>query len=144
MALRKLPTTKASPGKVVDFNPFDPEQVNTRLYHQVSALLAQIEEKDSRSKITIRERVQALVAIGRLQQVFAALRKASPHDSTRGATVKKYATAFSANATGRGDAHPRSGTRAEPEPTDWFERDEFAPAGDDAFDGDPDSDDAAE
>lgn len=142
MALRKLPT-KTSPGKVIDFNPFDPEQVNARLYHQVSALLAQIEEKDSRSKITIRERVQALVAIGRLQQVFAALRKASPHDSTRGATVKKYATAFSAHAAGRRDAPAGPCAWSDSEPGDWFERNEFAPPADEP-DGDADPDDAAE
>lgn len=142
MALRKVSAksqTKAAP-KVIDINPLDPEQINSRLYRQVSELLKQLEDKDE--DITIRERIAALVAIGRLQQVFAALRKAAPSDQNRGSTVKKYATAFS-NAAGGRDTHAGPCAWSDSEPGDWFERGEYAPAGD-ASDGDADSDDAAE
>jgi hypothetical protein len=125
---------------VISFNPFDPEDVNKRLYMQVSALLTQLEERESRAKITMRERIAALIAVGRLQQVFAALRKANPHDPNRGSTVRKYAGAFS-NEPRRRAAAARPGDGTEPEPNDWFERDDVSP--DDAAD-DFDSDDAAE
>ncbi|HEY2231441.1 MAG TPA: hypothetical protein VGI22_27640 [Xanthobacteraceae bacterium] len=137
-------STKKTPddtSNVISFNPFDPEDVNKRLYMQVSALLTQLEERESRAKITMRERIAALIAVGRLQQVFAALRKANPHDPNRGSTVRKYATAFAPDAAGRRKAGGRSGERAESEPVDWFDRDDVAP--DDAAD-DFDSDDAAE
>jgi len=103
---------------VVHFNPFDPEDVNRRLYHQVSALLSQIEERDSGEKLTMRERVQALIAIGRLQQIFVAMRKGGNDAGGTGSTVKKYAAAFS-NAADRGVGNARD--RSEPEPDDWFE-----------------------
>lgn len=95
----------------------DPKQIGPRLYNQVSALLTQLETGEH---ITLKERVQALVAIGRLQQIFLALRKGQPDDERAGSTVKKYATAFSAaDAAGRRKAAARSKTR--PEPADWFE-----------------------
>jgi hypothetical protein len=138
MARSKSPTP--SDDNVVSFNPFDPEDVNKRLYMQVSALLTQLEERESRAKITMRERIAALIAVGRLQQVFAALRKANPHDPNRGSQVRKYATAFEPDAARRRKAGAGSGDRAESEPVDWFDRDDVS--SDDATDFD--SDDAAE
>jgi hypothetical protein len=140
MARSKIPDKTNNDSNVVAFNPFDPEDVNKRLYMQVSALLTQLEERESRAKITMRERIAALVAVGRLQQVFAALRKANPHDPNRGAQVRKYAGAFS-NEPRRRAAAARPGDGTEPSPDDWFERDDVSP--DDAAD-DFDSDDAAE
>jgi hypothetical protein len=141
MARSKTPDkTPNDTSNVVSFNPFDPEDVNKRLYQQVSALLTQLEERESRAKITMRERIAALIAVGRLQQVFAALRKANPHDPNRGAQVRKYATAFSNEPRRRAaGARPADGT--EPEPNDWFERDDVSPDDADTEFGD---DDAAE
>jgi hypothetical protein len=142
MARSKIPDKTSNESNVVSFNPFDPEDVNKRLYMQVSALLTQLEERESRVKITMRERIAALVAVGRLQQVFAALRKANPHDPNRGAQVRKYATAFASDGPRRRAASAGSDDGAESSgPRDWFERDDVSP--DDAAD-DFDSDDAAE
>ena len=126
-------TTLSEVSNVVQLNAFDPLDVNKRLYNQVSALLGQLEEKDSRNKVTMRERVSALVAIGRIQQLFIAMRKASG-DVGSGATVKKYATAFT-DAAGRRAANARrdAAHAAEPEPGNWFEQNRD--------DGDDDSDD---
>jgi hypothetical protein len=141
MARPKTPNKTSDDSNVVSFNPFDPEDVNKRLYMQVSALLTQLEERESRAKITMRERIAALIAVGRLQQVFAALRKANPHDPNRGSQVRKYASAFEPDAARRRKADAGSSERAESEPVDWFDRDDVAP--DDVTD-DFDSDDAAE
>jgi hypothetical protein len=104
---------------IVQLNAFDPEQVNQRLYKQVSVLLGQLEEKDSKSKVTMRERIAALIAVGRLQGMFVAMRKASG-DVASGSTVKKYASTFTNAARGRTkNAGPAD---TEPEPSDWFER----------------------
>lgn len=124
--------TAPRPSNVVQLNPFDPDQINQRLYKQVSALLSQLEEKDSRSKVTMRERIAALIAVGRIQDLFIKMRKASG-DVGAGSTVKKYAaTAFSSNAA-RGRA--KNAGPAEPEPVSWFdeaERDDDFGDGDDA------------
>lgn len=106
-------------------NPRDPLQIHARLYKQVSMLLDDLETMDDNDdedsvSITIRERIAALVAIGRLSQIFLALRKGSiDATGTAGSRVRKYATAFAPNAAGGGTADTRGG---EPEPDDWFEQ----------------------
>lgn len=115
---------KAPPPKLSDpFRIMDPDNLSARLYRQVGVLLTQLEAEDANLKVTMRERVQALVAIGRLQQIFAALRKGLPENERTGSSVRKYATAFSADAGGRRAASARGdgGGGAEPEPDDWFE-----------------------
>lgn len=108
----------------------DTLSVNARLYRQVSELLLQLE---TNRHVTLRERVQALVAIGRIQVLFVGLRKEKGADDTAGSTVRKYAGAFK-NDAGRRAARSR---RSEPEPpTDWFERPEYS--------DDDEPDDAAE
>jgi hypothetical protein len=107
-------------GKITALKPstLDPNQVTTRLYRQVDALLTQLETGDH---ITLKERVTALLAIGRLQQVFIALRKGSTDDNERkGSTVRKYAGAFAADAGGGRDKNAGPDL-SEPEPDDWFE-----------------------
>jgi hypothetical protein len=115
---------------ITNINPFDPENVNKRLYMQVSALLGQLEQRDSHNKVTMRERIAALIAIGRIQQLFIAMRKASG-DVGSGATVKKYATAFTDAASRRAANARRDAKRdiaaSEPEPEDWFESDSDEP-----------------
>ena len=125
MTKKIKPSLVEVPKNVAALNPFDPENINARLYHQVSLLLGQLEQKGARTdEITIRERIAALTAIGRLQIVFAALRKGRTNDPGRGATARKYESAFT-HAGGRRKADAGSAATAaaaDLEPDDWFER----------------------
>lgn len=92
----------------------DPKNINSRLYNQVSALLDQLENDGD---ITMRERIAALMAIGRIQTIFLALRlKDKPDDPTAGSTVRKYSSAFQAHDTRRRKATARANAAAESEP----------------------------
>lgn len=72
----------------------DPKSINARLYNQVSELLTQLETGD----VAIKERIAALVAIGRLQTIFLNLRlKGEKDESAAGSSVRKYSTAFQAH-----------------------------------------------
>jgi hypothetical protein len=117
------PTIKTAPKKL------DPYNIRPRLMKQVSMLLGQLETSEH---ITVRERVQALVAISRIEQIFLMIRIKEPDEPDRsGTVVKKYAAAF-ANADGRRKPHPGS---AEPkhEPDDsWFDDVESDDADDDS------------
>lgn len=107
----------------------DPKNINGRIYNQVAELLTQLETGEH---ITLKERVQALVAISRIQMIFVGLRKEKLVDADTGSAVKRYATAFSKNDA-RGRKKVARGGKSEPEPdSEWFERDEFAPDDDDA------------
>lgn len=98
----------------------DPLQVNARLYMQISELLNQLE---TMSGLTIRERVAALTAIGRVQVLFVGLRKEKiDYGPGAGSAVRKYATAFSKDDPGRRKAIAGPKPAADPEPEDWFER----------------------
>lgn len=89
----------------------DPENVNSRLYHQVSELLRQLEENNA--EITIPQRINALIAIGRIQTIFLNLRlKDKPDESAAGATVRKYAGAFEAHDARRRKATARAAAAA--------------------------------
>ena len=90
----------------------DPHNINSRLQNQVSQLLTQLEEGEH---ITMRERVQALVAIGRVQVMFMGLRKEKADEPDRGSAVRKYASAFEANDARRrkGGAGSLAAVRAE-------------------------------
>jgi hypothetical protein len=103
----------------------DPLSINVRLYHQVSEMLHQLENSPN---ITLRERIAALVAIGRIQVLFVNLRKEKFDDASAGSSVRKYATAFKAHDARRRKAIAGA---AEPEPE---------PTVDDPFDDD-DADD---
>ena len=91
----------------------DPKSINSRLYGQVSTLLSQLE--DPEGHITLKERIAALIAIGRLQVIFMGLRKekTDDHAGTAGSAVRKYAGAF-ADDNRRRKARPRPA----PEPTE--------------------------
>jgi hypothetical protein len=95
----------------------DPHNIRPRVMNQVSVLLTQLETGEH---TTMRERVQALVAISRIEQIYFMLAmKEKPPDDRSGSTVKKYATAFSADAISR----RKTGTGPDDtEPDDWFER----------------------
>lgn len=90
----------------------DPDNIPVRLYRQVSELLTQLEEGEN---ITLRERVQALLAIGRLVQLFD---KRGDNNEHAGSTVRKYESAFTTDGTRQRKANARP---EEPEPDDWFE-----------------------
>lgn len=84
----------------------DPHNVNGRTYMQLVRLLDQLEENPS---ITIRERVAALTVIGRMQLVFASLRK-QRDEPEAGSAARDYAAAF--DAARRRQADSRNGTPA--------------------------------
>lgn len=88
----------------------DPLSINVRLYHQVSEMLTQLENSPN---ITLKERIAALIAIGRIQVIFTALRKEKIDDGSSGSSVRKYATAFKTHDARRRKAIAGS---AEPEP----------------------------
>lgn len=112
-----------------DFSQVDPLGVNVRLYRQISKVLTDLESPDQH--ITLKERIAALIAIGRIQVLFVNLRKEKIGDpSIAGSKVRKYATSFKAH-----DARGRkaiAGPAAEPEPSEL----------DDLF-ADDDADDAS-
>ena len=84
----------------------DPLKVNERLYRQIAKLLDQLEAGDQENEITIPQRINALIAVGRVQIMFANLRKAAASDAgDPGSEVRKYSQAFSkANGARRGKA----------------------------------------
>jgi hypothetical protein len=92
--------------------------INARLYRQVSKLLEQLEEGEH---VTLRERIQALVAVGRVQVIFLNLRKEQLGDDEPGSTIKKYAAAFRKNGPGRRATSARAAARPEPEPDGGWE-----------------------
>lgn len=85
----------------------DPLNVNARLYGQIGKLLDDLEAADRDDRMTMPQRISALIAIGRIQTIFQGLRKGEDV-GTAGSAVRKYAAAFaSPNAVGRGKAVPR-------------------------------------
>ena len=85
----------------------DPKSINSRLYNQVDALLTQLEEGEH---ITLKERIAALIAVGRMQVIFMGLRKeTADDDGERGSTVRKYAGAFKADDPRERKTRPRPG-----------------------------------
>ena len=96
--------------------------VKDRIYEQIDILLTQLESVGEEDHVTLKERVAALMAITRIEQIFNPTKK-EIEDERAGSTVKQYATAFAQDATRRRKAGARSGTDGanEPEPDDWFE-----------------------
>jgi hypothetical protein len=86
----------------------DPLDVNARLYRQVARLLDDMEAADRDDRMTMPQRISALIAVGRIQIMFANLRK-HLHDGSAGSEVRKYAAAFARpNAVGGGKGGSRS------------------------------------
>jgi hypothetical protein len=91
----------------------DPLAINPRLYRQISNLLDDLERGDE--DISIRERIAALVAIGRLQTIFVGLRKETKDGTgSAGSAVRKYSKAFT-HAAGGAKGRPRSAAADEPD-----------------------------
>jgi hypothetical protein len=83
----------------------DPLNVNGRLYEACSKVLDEIK---SDRDLTVRDRIAAITAVGRVQVMFMGLRKESGNDADAGSAVRKYAKAF--DATGK----RKEGTRPSP------------------------------
>ena len=79
----------------------DPKSINQRLYNQLARLLDYLESADRDGMMTMPQRINALIAIGRLQVMFVGLRKEPRDPGREGRAVRKYAKAFAADATGR-------------------------------------------
>jgi hypothetical protein len=100
----------------------DPLNLNGRLYSQVGQLLTQLETGEH---ITLKERVAALIAVGRLQTIFMGLRKERTNDPAGGEAVRKYADAFKTDDGRGGKKGARRGTPADDPGVElddnWFE-----------------------
>jgi len=81
---------------------FDPDNLNARLYRECSDLLDDIHAH--RDDLTVRDRITALVAIGRMQTIFMGLRKEKGASDNVGSSVRKYAAAFSKDAAHQREA----------------------------------------
>jgi hypothetical protein len=86
----------------------DPQNVNARLYRQLTILLDQMERQEL--TMTFSQRLSALIAVGRIQIMFMSLRKEGKDDDA-GTAARAAAEAFRANAAGRRTAVPRSNRR---------------------------------
>ena len=72
----------------------DPLNINKRLYNQIGKLLDDLESADRDEVMTTPQRIQALIAVGRVLTIFAALRKGDFDYGNTGSAVRKYAQAF--------------------------------------------------
>ena len=86
----------------------DPLNINARLYKQLGRLLDDMEAADRDERMTMPQRIQALIAVGRIQVLFNSIRKGAVDDGSAGSTVRKYAAAFAgSNAARRRTANAR-------------------------------------
>jgi hypothetical protein len=85
----------------------DPLGVNRRLYLQLAKLIDDMEAADRDERMTMPQRIQALIAVARVQKMFVDLRKGE-FSAGGGSAINRYAAAFqTANATGGGDEDGR-------------------------------------
>lgn len=110
----------------------DPLNLNWRLYQQLGRLIDDMEAADRDEKMTMPQRIAAMIAIGRVQKMFIDLRKGE-FNGGAGTAIEKYAAAFSpSNATsGRNENRGRIPDTVRLDPSD------------DSEPGDPDYDNAA-
>ena len=89
----------------------DPLDINARLYQQLGRLLDDMEAADRDETMTFPQRIQALIAVGRVQKIFIDLRKGDLNVNA-GSAVAKYAAAFASPnaASGRASNPRRSAT----------------------------------
>jgi hypothetical protein len=87
----------------------DPLDINGRLYKQIGRLLDDLESADRDEKMTMPQRIQSLIAVGRILTIFATLRKGDYDYGNSGSAVRKYAAAFARpNDPRGGKGAPRS------------------------------------
>jgi hypothetical protein len=80
----------------------DPLKINERLYKQIGRLLDDLEGEDRDEVMTTPQRIQALIAVGRILTIFAALKKGDFDYGNTGSAVRKYAAAFARPDAARG------------------------------------------
>jgi hypothetical protein len=80
----------------------DPLDINGRLYKQIGRLLDDLESADRDEKMTMPQRIQSLIAVGRILTIFASLKKADYDYGNSGSAVRKYAAAFARPDAARG------------------------------------------
>jgi hypothetical protein len=90
---------KTQPDKLTVGDPLD---VNARLYRQIARLLDDLESADRDGMMTMPQRIAALIAVGRVQIMFANLRKNAFNDGSVGSAVRKYSAAFARPHAARG------------------------------------------
>lgn len=106
--------------------------INDRLFQQIELLLADLESNSI--DITFPQRLNALIAIGRIQIMFANLRKYELFydHSDSGAKVREYSSAF-VDAASSGSRRRKK--LAGPSAADILELDDFGNSADDDPDG---------
>jgi hypothetical protein len=72
----------------------DPLDINGRLYKQIGRLIDDLESADRDEIMTTPQRISALIAVGRILTIFAALKKSDYDYGNSGSAVRKYAAAF--------------------------------------------------
>ena len=82
--------------KVKQTKGSDPLNINERLYAQVGALLDDMEAADREERMTMPQRISALIAVGRIQKMFQDLRKGELGVGA-GSAISRYAAAFAAS-----------------------------------------------
>ena len=80
----------------------DPLDINGRLYKQIGRLIDDLESADRDEIITTPQRISALIAVGRILTIFAALKKSDYDYGNSGSAVRKYAAAFARPDAARG------------------------------------------
>ena len=80
----------------------DPLDINGRLYKQIGKLLDDLESADRDEHMTMPQRIQSLIAVGRILTIFATLRKGDYDYGNTGSAVRKYAAAFARPDAARG------------------------------------------
>jgi hypothetical protein len=71
----------------------DPLGVNRRLYLQLGKLIDDMEAADRDERMTMPQRIQALIAVARVQKMFVDLRKGE-FSAGGGSAINRYAAAF--------------------------------------------------
>jgi hypothetical protein len=89
----------------------DPLDINGRLYKQIGKLLDDLESADRDERMTMPQRIQSLIAVGRILTIFATLRKGDYDYGNSGSAVRKYAAAFARPDAARGGKGAPRATR---------------------------------
>jgi hypothetical protein len=97
--MKSRPANKAPPD-----DDGDPLRINARLYGQIGKLLDDLERDDREEIMTTPQRISALIAVGRILTIFAALKKNDYNYGNTGSAVRKYAQAFARPDAARGRA----------------------------------------
>jgi hypothetical protein len=97
----------------------DPLDIKPRLYRQLGRLLDDMESADRDDTMTFPQRINSLIAVGRVLVMFSGLRKAEMAfgGANPGSKVQRYAAAFAAPDGARQRA-PGPGSAAEPDELD--------------------------